>query len=127
MLSRRDWLSRFHLLVKGSCQVFTFHDRNVTASKSSASTATNSKTADRRSPSWAMLIKRVYELDPLTCPECRGQMAMVAFIESPQAEPTGKILRHCGLWRSSTDRAPPGNAGGDGLDGYGRSYSDRKN
>ena len=38
--------------------------------------------ATRSSQTWAMLIERVYEVDPLSCP-------------------------HCGLWHSSTPRAPP--------------------
>jgi hypothetical protein len=28
----------------------------------------------RASQTWAMLIKRVYEIDPLACPECGGVM-----------------------------------------------------
>ena len=61
-----------------------------------------------------MLIKRVYELDPMVCPQCGGQMKVVAFID-PRApersdgrqEVIEKILRHCGLWQSSEARAPP--------------------
>ena len=53
-----------------------------------------------------MLIKRVYEVDPLACPHCGGQMKVVAFIEPPQAEVIEKILRHCGLWREPNSRAP---------------------
>ena len=52
---------------------------------------------NRSSQSWAMLIKRVYEVDPLSCPECGGQMAVVAFIEPPQADVIEQILQHCGL------------------------------
>jgi hypothetical protein len=33
------------------------------------------------SQTWAMLVKRVYEVDPLTCPKCGGQMKVIAFIE----------------------------------------------
>ena len=33
-----------------------------------------------------MLIKRVYEMDPLGCPECGGEMKVVSFIEPPQAD-----------------------------------------
>ena len=33
-----------------------------------------------------MLIKRVYEVDPLCCPHCGGEMKVVAFIEPPQGE-----------------------------------------
>jgi len=54
---------------------------------------------------WAMLIKRVYEIDPLCCSKCGGQMAVIAFIELPQGVVIEKILRHCGLWQPS--RAPP--------------------
>jgi hypothetical protein len=35
----------------------------------------------RSSQTWAMLIKRLYEIDPLACPECGGQMKVVAFLE----------------------------------------------
>jgi hypothetical protein len=55
-----------------------------------------------------MLIKRVYEVDPLCCPHCGGQMKVVAFIEPPQGEVIEKILRHCGLWQASSPRPPPG-------------------
>jgi len=61
----------------------------------------------RSSQAWAMLIKRVYEVDPLCCPECGGQMKVVSFIEPPQADVIEDILHHCGLWQSSTPRAPP--------------------
>ena len=54
-----------------------------------------------------MLIKRVYEIDPLACPRCGGQMKVIAFIEPPQGEVIEKILRHCGLWHPSAPRAPP--------------------
>ncbi len=63
--------------------------------------------AARCSQTWAMLIKRVYEIDPLCCPKCRGQMKVVAFLEPPQGAVIEKILRHCGLWNPSTPRAPP--------------------
>ena len=61
----------------------------------SATAATGSSQA------WAMLIKRVYEVDPLCCPECGGQMKVVSFIEPPQADVIEAILKHCGLWQSS--------------------------
>jgi hypothetical protein len=53
-----------------------------------------------------MLIKRVYEIDPLACPECGGVMKVVAFIEPPQGDVIEKILRHCGLWCPASPRAP---------------------
>ena len=54
-----------------------------------------------------MLIKRVYKVDPLACPQCGGRMKVVAFIEPPQGAVIEKILRHCGLWRASSPRPPP--------------------
>ena len=54
-----------------------------------------------------MLIKRVFEADPLACPRCGGAMAVVAFIEPPQGDVIEKILRHCGLWCPAAPRAPP--------------------
>jgi len=47
---------------------------------------------------WAALIKCVYEVDPLKCPKCGGEMRIISFIE--EAAVIEKILRHCGLWRS---------------------------
>ena len=61
----------------------------------------------RASQTWAMLIKRVYEVDPLACPNCGGVMKVVAFIEPPQGDVIEKILRHCGLWCPASPRAPP--------------------
>ena len=61
-----------------------------------------------------ILIKRVYEVDPLSCQECGSQMRVVAFIEPPQRDVIEEILRGHqsgamvgGLWRSSKARAPP--------------------
>jgi hypothetical protein len=62
---------------------------------------------DRASQSWAMLIKRVYEVDPLACPKCGATMKVVAFIEPPQGDVIEKILRHCGLWDVAGPRGPP--------------------
>jgi hypothetical protein len=40
-----------------------------------------------------MLIKRVYEIDPLACPKCGGQMKVIAFIETPQGDVIERIWR----------------------------------
>ena len=71
----------------------------------------SSEPPGRASQSWAMLIKRVYEIDPLCCPECGGRMKVVAFIEPPQGDVIEKILRHCGLWDvAGPPPRPPDNA-----------------
>jgi len=54
-----------------------------------------------------MLIKRVYEVDPLSCPQCGGRMKVVSFIEPPQPDVIEALLTHCGLWQSRSARAPP--------------------
>ena len=45
-----------------------------------------------------MLIKRIYEIDPLACPRCGGPMKVVAFIEPPAGRRGREDSRHCGLW-----------------------------
>jgi hypothetical protein len=63
---------------------------------------------------WAALIKRVYEVDPLCCPQCGGTMAIVSFIEQKdQADVIKRILNHCQLWDDYPPRAPPKVAGDD--------------
>jgi hypothetical protein len=60
---------------------------------------------------WAALIKAVYEVDPLKCPNCGGTMRIVSFIEKASQESVvEKILRHCGLWKEAAPRPPPGPA-----------------
>ena len=54
-----------------------------------------------------MLIKRVYENDPMVCTRCGGEMELISFIDPPQSEVIEKILRHCGLWKASPPRGPP--------------------
>jgi hypothetical protein len=61
-----------------------------------------------RRQQWAMLIQRIYEVDPMVCPRCGGQMAIISFIPPPQEKVIEKILRHCGLWEEPSQRAPPG-------------------
>jgi len=43
---------------------------------------------------WARLIKKIYEIDPLLCPKCQGQMKIISFID--QHFVIKKILKHLG-------------------------------
>ena len=93
----------------------------ASAEPSSESEDSASAAASRCSQSWAMLIKRVYEVNPLCCPECGGQMTVVSFIEPPQADVIEEILighrraadPSCacvpvgGLWQARAARGPP--------------------
>jgi hypothetical protein len=77
---------------------------------------------------WAALIKCVYEVDPLKCPKCGGEMRIVSFIDEDaviekivtpvrkgmEYKPFGfnllcllPFLKHCGLWKEQTPRPPP--------------------
>jgi hypothetical protein len=58
---------------------------------------------DRRK-NWARLIQKIYEVDPLTCPKCSGEMKVISVIEDEEV--IKKILKHLGLWDSKA-RPPP--------------------
>ncbi|MEX1088825.1 MAG: transposase [Phycisphaeraceae bacterium] len=68
--------------------------------------AVRPNTEERRR--WAMLIKRIYQTDPLRCPNCGGTMKFIAFFEDRQTEVIRKILQHCGLGQDPPARGPPG-------------------
>ncbi len=51
-----------------------------------------------------MLIKMIFEVDPLICPECGGAMKIVSIIDRHQKDVVKKILKHCDLW---DDSSPP--------------------
>ena len=53
---------------------------------------------------WADLIRRVYEVDPLVCPRCGGEMRVVGFITQPAA--IKRILDHLRK-REKVSRPPP--------------------
>ena len=54
---------------------------------------------------WARLIRKVFEADPLLCPDCGGQMRIIAFIE--ELPVVRKILKHLDLWEDQEPRPPP--------------------
>lgn len=43
---------------------------------------------------WAMLMARIYEVFPLVCPQCGGELKIVAFLT--EADPLQRILNHIG-------------------------------
>jgi len=55
--------------------------------------------------SWAKLIKRIYEVDPLVCPSCGGEMKVIAFII--EHDVIDAILRHLERKEAREARAPP--------------------
>ncbi len=59
----------------------------------------------RLNRSWARLIQKVYEVDPLTCSRCGGQMRIIAFIEDYKI--VKKILDWLKIYEFGKKRAPP--------------------
>ena len=53
---------------------------------------------------WAQLIQKVYNVDPLICPKCSGEMRIVGFIEDQ--ETIKIILMHLNMWLPQS-QAPP--------------------
>lgn len=55
---------------------------------------------------WARLIQKIYNVDPLLCPECSGEMRIISFIEDKKT--IKKILKHLNLWLPD-NKSPPKN------------------
>ena len=45
---------------------------------------------------WAMLIQKIYQVDPLCCPNCQNQMRIISILEAGPI--VRKILEHLDLW-----------------------------
>jgi len=56
------------------------------------------------SKGWAEMIRKVYEVDPMLCPQCGGTMKVVAFIADFAV--VDKIIDHLKL-RFIAERPPP--------------------
>jgi len=59
----------------------------------------------RCSPSWARLIAKVYQVDPLVCTACGRRMSIVAFLTDAFA--IRRILDHLGLSTPEAEKPPP--------------------
>lgn len=54
------------------------------------------------SKKWRQLIQKVWEVAPLVCPRCGGDMKIIALIEEPAV--VERILKHLDLWRDPEPR-----------------------
>ena len=73
---------------------------------SSASSSRPAEPARRRcSPSWARLIAKVYQVDPLVCTRCGQKLQPIAFLTDQLS--IRRILDHLGLGTSAQDKPPP--------------------
>ena len=59
----------------------------------------------RLNRSWARLIQKIYELDPLTCSRCGGEMRIIAFIEDYKV--VKKSLDYLSIYEFERKRPPP--------------------
>ena len=57
-----------------------------------------------RTPPWAVLLKRVFLVDALTCPKCDGRMKIPAVITGPDS--VREILDHLGIPSAAPPRHP---------------------
>lgn len=55
------------------------------------------------SKTWRELIKKVWEVDPLLCPNCGEEMKVISLIQDPEV--IRHILEHLGLWKQKQKRA----------------------
>lgn len=55
--------------------------------------------------SWARLIQKIYEVDPLICPRCGGDMRVIALLEDYKV--VKKILDYLSIYESQRKRPPP--------------------
>ena len=56
------------------------------------------------SKGWAEMIRKVFEVDPLICPQCGGEMKVISFIEDHKV--IDKIIAHLKLIFFA-ERPPP--------------------
>jgi hypothetical protein len=82
----------------------------VGAGASPASRAARAEARDARAlrRSWAQLIKRIYEVDPLVCPSFGSEMKVIAF--TTEHDVVDAILRHLAKTKARSPRGPPGEA-----------------
>ncbi len=49
-----------------------------------------------------MLIKIIFEVDPLVCSECGGEMKIISIVDRHQKDVVHDILEYVGLWHESS-------------------------
>ena len=57
------------------------------------------------SKTWRECIKKIWEVDPLQCPNCGGEMKIISFIT--EGSVIRQILKHLNLWAEKLSRDPP--------------------
>ena len=81
--------------------------RGERAAQEPAEDAVEAEPAKKRrcSASWARLIAKVFQADPLTCRTCGGKLEIVAYLHDQVA--IRQILDHLGLSTPEQPKPPP--------------------
>ena len=103
-----EWLARMadHIPDAGRHRThfYGFYASRVRASRRETEASDVEPTTKRRcSPSWARLISKVYQADPLVCKGCGGPLKIVAYI----TDEISIILDHLGLSPPEEEKPPP--------------------
>jgi len=116
-----EWIARItsHIPKKGANQIIYYgaysqawrgRERRqsilpiaLTEEESASSMKDRSSYSRRRRQQWAVLLKKVWDINALKCPKCGGQMKVISFIEQPSL--IRRILKHLDLWEDP--RPPP--------------------
>jgi len=115
-----EWIARItaHIPRKGAKQVIYYgsysqawRGRERRQGISSTGSVPPSRDEDssscsiRRRRLWAILLKKVWDIDALMCPKCGGRMKAISVIERPSV--IRRILEHLELWEEEEPRPPP--------------------
>ena len=109
-----EWLARIsdHIPDPGQHRTLFYGEysnriRGVAHCPEPDTTTVTAETQPRRrcSPSWARLIAKVYQADPLVCARCGQRMSVLAFVTDQHS--IRRVLEHLGLQTPDQDRAPP--------------------
>ena len=57
------------------------------------------------SPTWRECLKKIWDVDPLECPKCHGEMKIISFIVERKV--IRRILVHLKLWDDPQRQRPP--------------------
>jgi len=82
-------------------------DESLTGPNKNVKTIDVSEYQPKKIPSktWRECIKKIWEADPLLCPNCGGEMKIISFITDPPV--VRHILEYVGLWEQRPSRDPP--------------------
>jgi hypothetical protein len=97
-----EWLARLsdHIPDPGQHRTIFYGEyssraRGAAPSTGAVTVASAGLPRRRCSPSWARLIAKIYQVDPLACTRCGQRMSILVFVSDQHA--IGRILEHLGL------------------------------